>query len=244
MHKVEKDHEWLQITQAELEAETEEILQVSHRVNDNVVRALKLMGRQLFFIWAVVIVLFIASFLLMREFWFSPLAPGGKPLVAANPASGSSAAAVRRGPGAASPGLPAEWDEVQGLLRQVQEAQLDKDINRLMRAYSPRFPDLDGKKARILQTWERYDYLDLRFTVENVAQPEGNSLKAKVVWDATLEDRRSRAKTYLVKKYTVSLVQESGKWLIQSLSEEQTPTLLGTQESNSTGARAWLLKRT
>lgn len=243
MHKVQKEHEWLQTTQAELEAETEEMLQVSHRVNDNVVRALKLMGRQLFFIWAVVIVLFIASFLLLREFLFSPLAPGGKPLLAANPASGSLAASVRQGLGAASQGLPAEWDEVQGLLRQVQEAQLDKDINRLMRAYSPRFPDLRGKRARILQTWKRYDYLDLRFTVEKMAQPEANSLKAKVVWDATLEDRRSRAKTYLVKKYTVSLVHESGKWLIQSLSEEQTPTLLGTQETNSTRARAWLLKR-
>lgn len=224
MEKVRKEHEWLQSEQAELEAETEEILRVSTRLNDNLVKAIKLMWRQLFVIWAVVIILFIGSFFVLRELLFSPFVGGGKPNQLIKSVTSSDVAL----PQAVNP----EWDKVQGILRQVREAQLNKDINLLIAAYSPAFPDREDKKARILKTWERYNYLDLRFRVENVSQQKANSIMAQVVWVFTLEDRHSQEKTNLIKKYTVYFANESGKWLIQSLFQEQTLTLAGKLKSN------------
>ena len=230
MEKVRKEHELLQNTQAELEAETEEMLQVSTRLNDNFVRALKLMWRQLFVIWAAVIILFIGSFFILREVLFTPLLAGGKPNPVTQPAARTEGAVARQVPGVPAQAINPAWEKVEGVLKQVGEAQLNKDIKLLMAAYSPDFPDREDKKARILQTWKRYNYLDLRFRVENVSQPEAGSLRAKVVWSVTLEDRRSREKANLVKGYTVTLINESGKWLIQDLVEERTPRLAGTMK--------------
>ncbi len=47
----------LQLTQAALEAETQEAMQVSRRLNDNLIEAIKRIWRQLLFIWGVVIIL-------------------------------------------------------------------------------------------------------------------------------------------------------------------------------------------
>jgi hypothetical protein len=230
MEKGQKEQEWLQKTQAELEAETEEMLQVSTRLNDNFVKALKMMWRQLFVIWAVVIILFIGSFFILRELLFVPSVAGVKsnPVKLSAP-SGEVAVAPQRPviqPEAAAPA----WEKVQGILQQVREAQLHKDINLFMAAYSPSFPDLAAKKARILKTWERYNYLDLNFTVENFSSQKPGSIMAKVAWALTLKDRRSQEKMNLVKKYTVYFVNESGKWLIQNLVPEKTPRLAGKWE--------------
>lgn len=227
MHDVQKEHEWLQNTQAELEAETEEMLQVSTRLNDNFIKAIRLMWRQLFVIWAVVIILFIGSFFVVRALIFTPSVASGT----ANPlnknVSTAETAVVPQVQTAAPQTAHPEWEKVQKTFQQVREAQLNKDINLLVAAYSPSFPHLEDKKARILQTWERYDYLDLTFTVENFSQQTADALMAKVVWGLTLEDRQSQEKLDLIKKYTVYLVNESGKWLIKNLSEERAPKLAG-----------------
>lgn len=225
MQDVQKEREWLQNTQAELEAETEEMLQVSTRLNDNFVKALKLMWRQLFVIWAVVIILFIGSFFVVRELLFTPLLAKAKPSPATKPAAASEVAVAPQAPAVSSPDVNHEWVKVEEILKRVQEAQLNKDINQLLAAYSPSFPDLKDKKARILKSWERYNYLDLHFTLENVSQQNDHSIMAKVVWMLVLEDRQSQEKSNLVRKYTVVLANESGKWLIQNLFQERAPKL-------------------
>ncbi len=230
MQNVQKDHEWLQNTQAELEAETEEMLQVSTRLNDNFVKAIKLMWRQLFVIWAVVIILFIGSFFVVRSLLFTSQPAGVKPSPATKPASVSEVAVALQTPAASSPDLNPEWGKVEEILRRVQEAQLNKDINQLLAAYSPSFPDLEDKKTRILQSWERYNYLDLRFILENVSQQNDHSIMAKVVWMLVLEDRQSQEKTNLIKKYTIFLANESGKWRIQNLFQERAPKLARKME--------------
>jgi len=227
MHDVQKEHEWLQNTQAELEAETEEMLQVSTRLNDNFIKAIRLMWRQLFVIWAVVIILFIGSFFVVRALIFTPSVAGGTANLLNKNVSTAETAVVPQVQTAAPQTANPEWEKVQKTFQQVREAQLNKDINLLVAAYSPSFPHLEDKKARILQTWERYDYLDLTFTVENLSQQTADALMAKVVWGLTLEDRQSQEKLDLIKKYTVYLVNESGKWLIKNLSEERTPKLAG-----------------
>jgi hypothetical protein len=220
MEDIRKDQEFLQSAQATLAAEAKEMVKVSNRLHDNIVRATRLMWRQLFFIWALVIVLLIAYFLVLHK--TSPMgsvaAPVSPPLEKSAPPAGV----------VVSPQVPPaqqviksipipEWEAVTAILEQVRDAQLQKNIGQFLEAYSPTFPNLDKKKESILKTWEKYDYLDMRFSIENIQNPKANTIIAKVVWDITLEDVDSKKKSTLVRDYVVQFSHASGKWLIQEL---------------------------
>jgi hypothetical protein len=228
MEKVTRDQELLQSTQDALEAETQEMFQVSNRLNDNYVKALKMMWGHLLIIWLVVIVLFVISFFVIRSFYTSPQVSeerlqASPPPELAGDASGTafSGQAVAAQPQPQiSPSSPSEGEKVKDVLRQVREAQLKKDINLLAAAYSPTFPGLADKKERILKTWSRYNYLDLDFKLANITQKTANTMMADVVWNLICEDLRSKEKTTLVKKFTVHFTKVSGQWLIQNLAEE------------------------
>ena len=225
MEKVQNDQELLQNTQAALEAETEEMFQVSSRLNDNYVKALKMMWGHLLVIWLVVIVLFVISFFVIRSLSTSPQVSGEKEgSTTSRSTAETSKTAVTGQAGAARSQSPLashpEEEKVKRILRQIREAQLKKDINLWAAAYSPSFPGLAEKKERILQSWERYNYLDLRFTVAHVSQKTANTMMADVVWDLAFEDLQSREKTTLVKKFTVHFANVSGQWLIQNLLEK------------------------
>jgi hypothetical protein len=226
MENLQKDQEFLQSAQETLAAETEEMVKVSNRLHDNIVKAMRLMWRQLFFIWALVIVLLVAYFLVLHN--TSPTgpvaAPGSQPLEKSAPSSGIivSPQVPPTQQAIKSSSLP-EWEKVASLLEQVREAQLKKDIALFLEAYSPTFPNLDKKKESIQKTWEKYDYLDMHFNIENIQKPNANTIIAKVVWDITLEDVNSKKKSTLVRDYIVHFSQVSGKWLIQELIQgEQT----------------------
>ena len=113
-----------------------------------------------------------------------------------------------------------ERHKIEELLRQVREAQLKKDINLFIAAYSPAFPDLEDKKEKILKTWQRYKYLDLDFSLEHISRTNAHSIFARVRWNITLEDLQSKEKRTLVKGFTVHFSDTSGKWLIEGLSPE------------------------
>jgi hypothetical protein len=224
MDKIKKDQELLQDTQAALEAETEEMFQVSTRLNDNFVRALKMMWGHLLVIWLVVIALFIVSFFIIRSIYTSQQVSPGKLQASITPAP-TSETAVSSQALASQPPPPvshSEGEEVREILQQVREAQLKKDINLFFAAYSPTFPGLADKKGRVLKTWERYNYLDMHFAVANVSRQKPNAMMAEVVWCLTYEDLRSRERTTLVKKFTVQFSKASGQWLIQDLLEDRT----------------------
>jgi hypothetical protein len=220
MEDIRKDQEFLQSAQATLAAEAKEMVKVSNRLHDNIVKATRLMWRQLFFIWALVIVLLIAYFLVLHK--TSPRGPVAAPVSPPLEKSAPPAGVV------VSPQVPPaqqviksipipEWEAVTAILEQVRNAQLQKNIGQFLEAYSPTFPNLDKKKESILKTWEKYDYLDMRFSIENIQQPNANTIIAKVVWDITLEDVNSKKKSTLVRDYVVHFSHASGKWLIQEL---------------------------
>ena len=121
-----------------------------------------------------------------------------------------------------------EWEQVNGILEQVREAQLKKDIGLFLEAYAPTFPHLDKKKEFILKTWQKYAYLDMHFAIEDIQKPDPNTIIAKVTWDITLEDLVSKKKSALKRDYTVHFSHVSGKWLIQELIQaEKTSELAG-----------------
>ena len=64
--------ESLLVTQAALEAETHEAVQVSRRLNDNLIEAIRRIWRQLLFIWVVVIILAVFYLVVLG---YMPLTP-------------------------------------------------------------------------------------------------------------------------------------------------------------------------
>jgi hypothetical protein len=115
--------------------------------------------------------------------------------------------------------MPAR-ENLLAVLKQIRAAQLSKDITLFLQAYSPTFPDLGAKKERVLKSWEKYDFLDLHFSLEDIQQTNAHTIIARVFWTITVHDVRSKNKRTLVKVYTVHFSNSSGKWLIQELSQE------------------------
>jgi hypothetical protein len=221
MEQLQRDQEFLQAAQATLEAETKEMVKLSDRLHDNLVKAMRLMWRQLLFIWAVVIILFVAYFLIPGKPSPNNMAASG-----VNPAetTGTTSEIIASSQipptqQAVKPVPIPEWEEVTGILEQVRTAQLKKDISLLLNAYSPKYPNIDQKKASILKTWQQYDYLDMQFRIENIQKPDAHTILAKVSWEITLEDIHSKKKTNLLKEYTIHFSDDSGKWLIQKLNQ-------------------------
>jgi hypothetical protein len=226
MQRILQEKEFLQKAQAAIEAETEEMFQVSNRLNDNLMKAFRLMWRQLFVIWAVVIVLGISVFFVVRK--SSPPShvdtqqltgleqPAFNPLIEAVSQAPPSQAALKSR-------VMLEGEKVREILEQIRKAQLNKDINLFMNAYAPSFPNLSQKKGSVLKTWQQYDYLDLRFHIKDIQQKDAQTIIARVSWDITLQDVQSRKKRNLVKNFTVHFSNCSGKWLLQESLEGIDP---------------------
>ncbi len=224
MQEILHQKEFLQKAQAALEAETEEMYQVSTRLNDNLKKAFKLMWRQLLVIWAMIIVLGISFFLVLGR---------SSPPVHVAPQELTAAAQPVHNPGftvlarelPTQPPLQSrvmvEGEKVRETLEQVRKAQLQKDLHLFLNSYSPAFPGLRQKKASILKTWRHFDYLDLQFKIENIQEKNVNTLAATVIWDITLNDLQSHKRKNTVKKYTVQFSNSSGKWLIAGIYPER-----------------------
>jgi hypothetical protein len=234
MKSLQKDQEFLQAAQATLEAETKEMVKVSDRLHDNLVKAMRLMWRQLLFIWAVVILLFIAYFFILGR--SAPVTKIAAPADKALEKAGQTSEAVVPSQAPAtqqtikSTPLP-EWEEVNSILEKIRTAQLKKDIHLILNAYSPDFPNIDKKKENILKIWQQYDFLDMHYNIENIQKINAHTIIAKVVWDITLEDLRSRKKSTLLKEYTIYFSDISGKWLIQELILSGKTSELATRSS-------------
>ena len=234
MESIQKDQEFLQSAQETLAAETQEMVKVSNRLHDNIVKAMRLMWRQLFFIWALVFILVVAYFLILHkssvngpvtasvEKTTEKAAPSAKTLVA--PAIPPKNQLTKSIP-------TPEWNQVKGILEQVREAQIKKNIGQFLQVYAPTFPHLDKKKEITLKTWQKYDYLDMQFAIENIQKPDANTIIAKVAWDITFEDVSSKKKSTVKRDYTVHFSHISGKWLIQDLIQEEKTSKLAARFS-------------
>lgn len=203
----------LEIARAALAEETREVAQVSQRLNENLGEAVKRIWRQLLFIWAVVIVL-AGSYL---AFWLKgSLAPVSSPQETvireltrppASPADLSQASV---------PDIP-EREALLNLLNQIREAQLKKDIQLFMSAYSPTFPDKAQKRLHTLNIWRRYDYIDLQFQVKDVRSQDDAHMSGKVTWIIKARDRKDDDVKTVRKTYQVQFSKNAGYWLIQDL---------------------------
>lgn len=217
MGQVDQTKESVKIARAALEAETHEVVQVSKNLNENLGTAVRRTWRQLLFVWAVVIVLAISYFVVLTN------APKSRDVAKLEqPASGSPGSpSLSPLPSAKAlpepPAIPEGKDLIK-VLNQIREAQLRKDIQLFLSAYSPDFPDLGKKRELTLNIWRRYDYIDLQFRVSDIQRPDGSSILGQVTWDIKARDHKTDEVRTLTKSYQVQFVRDlSGKWVIQKL---------------------------
>jgi hypothetical protein len=99
----------------------------------------------------------------------------------------------------------------------IKETTLKKDLTSLMNFYSPSFPDLTKKTKSINRSWKLYDYQNMEFKIHEVKSIAGNSVVAWVTWDVSVKNLANQSTKNTSKTYQVSLLKESGQWLITGL---------------------------
>jgi hypothetical protein len=233
MEQTPKDKKVLQAGETnpgEEKAESLKMVEVVNLLQGNLVRTTRLMWCQLFFIGALLVFLFVTYFSLLGKV---PSASDVAVLGQKSLEKPSHTAEIitslpvhqnqQQGQPVQQPVKPtdiSERKEIQYVLDQIRKAQMDKDINLFLQAYSPTYPNLAEKKEDLLRSWQKYNYLDVNFNINNIQKKNAHTLIAEVACDITLEDIHSRKRSNLMKDYIINFSDNSGKRLIQEVSPD------------------------
>jgi hypothetical protein len=218
-------------TPEDQKAESLTMVEVVNLLQGNLVRTTRLMWCQLFFIGALIVLLFVAYFSLLGKIpsTRNVAALGPKPLEKPPPISETiptpqvhqTQQQVLPAQQSAKPADVSERKELQSVLDQVRKAQMEKDINLFLQAYSPTYPNLPEKKEDLLRSWQKYNYLDMNFNIGNIQKKNAHTIIAEVACDITLEDIHSKKKSNLTKDYIINFSDISGKTLIQEVTQDK-----------------------
>ena len=154
----------------------------------------------------------------------SPPAPAPAPKVEAPAPAPPAVTAAPSQPAtqAPAPAPPAEADlkeQLQKELSVLREAQLRKDIVLFMSVYSRTYPELDGKRASTLKSWEHYDYTNLVFTIDKIQPIDPDNALAWVTWYIDTKNRGTQDLSSSTQTYQVRFAKEMGQWHIRALEE-------------------------
>ena len=109
-----------------------------------------------------------------------------------------------------------EIEKIKGLLENIRQANLKKNIDLFLSCYSTDFKDREVKRKATLDNWRKFDYLDLSYDLKNPSL-SGNIAKAKVEWlikiFPTTGGKPQENKTIL----DVILKKEEGEWRIKEV---------------------------
>lgn len=148
-----------------------------------------------------------------------PIAPAPKSLPAPTPAP----AGTPRGTAAAPPvsetplGTAVLKDQLSGLLNQLREAQLKKNISLYSQAFAPNFPDFDKRRQKTLAVWEAYDYASLDFQMADIKLLKEDQAFAQVTWTLKIQQKATQTGKTETQSYKVWFSKDAGKWRISNL---------------------------
>jgi len=111
-----------------------------------------------------------------------------------------------------------EIEKIKGLLENIRQANLQKNIDLFISCYAMDFKDREGKKKATLAYWKKFDYLDLSYDVKDPSISV-NTAKARVEWVIKISSktggRPQESKTIL----DVTLRKEEGTWKIKEVKQ-------------------------
>jgi ketosteroid isomerase-like protein len=107
-----------------------------------------------------------------------------------------------------------EIEGIRDLLEKVREANLQKNIDLFMSCYSTDFKDREGKKRATLESWGKFNYLDLSYDLKRHSI-SADTTNARIEWlmriSPKIGGQPQESKTVL----DVTLKKEDGGWRIK-----------------------------
>jgi hypothetical protein len=213
MPEIDEFREELESTSAALEEEAQNIVQTSSLLTDNLVKANRIVWRMLGFIWAVMLCLLITYVIILpNTLFYTESGNYDRPLI-------NITASSRQDSNKFSP-LYSSLDPSEyfpKLLDRIRQAQLEKNIDLFLSAYSPGFPQIEKKREKVLKIWQTYDFLEIRYLIDDFRQKDASTFSAKVTWNIKTQNIDTNEIKTSLKSYHVFFSKGSGKWLIQDL---------------------------
>jgi hypothetical protein len=112
--------------------------------------------------------------------------------------------------------LAQEIEAIKGLLENVRQANLRKNIDLLMSCYALDFKDREGRRRATLETWRNFNFLDLTYVLK-LDSVSIDSAKAKVEWRILIISRKGgqseENRTFL----DVTFQKENDEWKIKEV---------------------------
>jgi rRNA maturation endonuclease Nob1/ketosteroid isomerase-like protein len=109
-----------------------------------------------------------------------------------------------------------EIESIKNILRNIQQANLKKDIDLFMSCYSTQFKDRDAKRKSTLEDWKKFNYISLSYDFKTHSI-SGDAALVRVEWFIrfALKDRAQpqESRTLL----DVKLNKEKGGWKIKEI---------------------------
>jgi RNA polymerase subunit RPABC4/transcription elongation factor Spt4 len=109
--------------------------------------------------------------------------------------------------------------QVQRIVEKIRSAQLNKDIDKWLSAYSSSYKNLGQLENRQLELWKNYDIKEVSYHISNVKRLSANQASADVVWNIQLYDHRSQDYNLMRLSYRMTLENGPGGWKIISSKE-------------------------
>jgi hypothetical protein len=178
-------------------------------------------------IGAGIIILILLIVIFTRTQTPAPKAPPPAPKAAAPAPPAAPPAPTAAAPAPAPPGPAPEAqaailkEQLQGVLANMRQARLNKDIIQLMNCYSVTYPDLEDKRSDALKSWENYDYTNMVFTIDEVQPLDADNANAQVTWYVDLKNRRTGELISTTQSYQVRFAKELGQWRIRAVEETE-----------------------
>ncbi len=105
--------------------------------------------------------------------------------------------------------------QLSQVLSQIRKAQMDKDIDLFMSAFSPYFQGLEEKRQKILRIWQLYDFVDMNFEIKDIQELDNNTASVNVYWQIEAKNKNTQEIRQSIKSYSVTFSKEGDKWLIK-----------------------------
>ncbi|MBA4372981.1 MAG: hypothetical protein C0402_08960 [Thermodesulfovibrio sp.] len=142
--------------------------------------------------------------------WF--IASHSQPLLTERPAAATPA------PVAAVPAVSEE--DIRRLLEDIRTANITKDLKLWESRYAADYRELKGKRESILEQWKQFDYLSLRYRVEDL-QPQGAGADAVIVWDIELKPVKGGGSSKITSRLASTFVRENGTLKISAVKKDE-----------------------
>ena len=114
---------------------------------------------------------------------------------------------------------PSDLTEVQQregikqLFEMIRQANLQKKIDLFMSCYATDLRDRNGKRMETIETWNRFDYLDLSYNLKRQAIT-GDAAQVRVEWWLKVSQKGGGPSQESRSVFDVTLKKEDGRWKI------------------------------